>query len=875
MSDAAVSAQVAPAPTNGRIAGGKRAVSLQKEEELSTRENRLQERQEPVLQVRKNFNETAFFLPELQTDSSGNVEFGFTIPEALTRWKFQALAYTKEAAFGYSTREMITQKQLMVQPNAPRFLREGDHLELSTKVANLTSKEMTGTVQLQLFDAATMLPVDGWFQNRTANQYFTAEAGQNVTANFTIEVPYQFNSALVYRFTATSSVKPGKDSVLTNGVVQRGETVLLSDAEEYAIPVLTNRMLVTESLPIQLRGNGKRVYKFDKLLQSGTSETLQQQGLTVEFTANPTWYVVQSLPYLIENKYESSEQSFNRFYANALATKIANSSPRLMAIFGKWKNLPVSTPGSSKPGADSAGNRLLSALEKNPELKSALLQETPWVLASKNETSQKKNIAMLFDAANMSQDLASSLDQLKQFQSPNGGFVWFKGGPDDRFMTQYMLTGIGRLKLLRALPVSLNDKLDEMIRAALAYLDQRIKEDYQRLVAGKNKLNQNNTGYLQVQFAYMRSFFPDHPIPGGSFTAIHYYRKQSQLYWLGQNKMMQGMIALALDRTGDHKTAGDILRSLEQNAIVNEELGMYWKDNRPGYYWYQAPVETQSLLIEAFSQVKKDNKTTDALKTWLLKQKQTSHWPSTKSTADACYALLMTGSDWLESEPVIEIRLGDKIVRSYETTSEAGTGYFSKNFEGPFVNPAMGDISLEVKPSSDKSAAPRSQDSNNLPIWGAVHWQYFENLNSITSSSTPLKLVKKIFVERNSVSGPVLHPVADNDELHVGDKLKVRIELAADRHMEYVHMKDMRAAGLEPVNVLSSFKWQGGLGYYESTGDMSTSFFFNWLPKGKYVFEYTLFVSHTGQFSNGITSIQSFYAPEFSSHSEGIKIVVE
>jgi hypothetical protein len=413
------------------------------------------------------------------------------------------------------------------------------------------------------------------------------------------------------------------------------------------------------------------------------------------------------------------------------------------------------------------------------------------------------------------------------------------------------------------------------VSAGLAYLDKRIREDYELLLTNKTKLGQNNTGYLQVQFGYMRSFFPEYPIPGGSFNAIHYYRKQSQQYWLSQNKMMQGMIALALNRTGDKKTAGDILRSLEQNAIVNEEMGMYWKDNRSGYFWYQAPVETQSLLIEAFEEIGKEKKTTDALKTWLLKQKQTNQWPASKSTADACYALLMNGTDWLGAEPVIQIKLGEKTVSSNNVPGEAGTGYFSNIYAAPFVNPSMGEISVNVLASPDTSTRQQPNAGSSLPVWGAVYWQYFENLDRITPSSTPLKLTKKMFVEKNTASGPVLQPVNENDQLHIGDKVKVRIELSTDRAMEYVQLKDMRAASLEPVNVLSSYKWQGGLGYYESTKDLSTSFFFNWLPKGNHVFEYALFVTHSGQFSNGITSIQCLYAPEFSSHSEGIRINVD
>ncbi|HVK46421.1 MAG TPA: hypothetical protein VM488_01225, partial [Pseudobacter sp.] len=284
-----------------------------------------------------------------------------------------------------------------------------------------------------------------------------------------------------------------------------------------------------------------------------------------------------------------------------------------------------------------------------------------------------------------------------------------------------------------------------------------------------------------------------------------------------------------------------------------------------GYYWYQAPIEKQALLIEAFKEVNNDTKAVEDAKTWLLKQKQTQNWRTTKATADAVYALLLQGSNWLASTPEVQVTLGTQTIRSTEHNQEAGTGYFKEVIEGSKVKPAMGNIKVTVSNAANNAA----------PSWGAVYWQYFENLDKITHAATPLNLQKKLFVEKNSATGPVLTPVNEGDILKVGDKIKVRIELRVDRDMEYVHMKDMRASCMEPVNVLSGYRYQGGLGYYESTKDASTNFFFGYLRKGTWVFEYPMFVTHTGNFSNGITTIQCMYAPEFTSHSEGVKVVVE
>ena len=783
------------------------------------------------VKIRKNFNETAFFLPDLRTDSTGAIEFSFTMPEALTKWKFMALAHTKDAAFGTSTKEIVTQKELMVQPNPPRFLRQGDKIDLNSKIVNLSDKEMTGTVSLELFDATTNEPVDGQFRNVIPNQYFTVAAGQSEVVKFPIEVPYQFNNALVWRIVA----KAGN----------------YSDGEENALPVLTNRMLVTETMPLPMRGTGTKNFNFEKLLNSGKSETLQHYALTLEYTSNPAWYAVQALPYLMEYPYECAEQTWNRYYANSLATHISNSSPRIKEVFDKWKI------------KDTAA--LMSNLQKNQELKAVMLEETPWVLQAKNESEQKRNIALLFDMIKMSEQLNNSYAKLKQMQSSNGGFVWFTGGPDDRYMTQYIVTGIGHLKKLNAIAKGQDDKMKAILATAIPYLDRKIKEDYDDLIKYKTDLKKYTPGYTTIQYLYMRSFFPEYKIATASMTAYTYFRGRAQQTWVGQSKYMQGMIALALHRTDDAKTPAAILKSLKETSINNEELGMYWKDQTNGWFWYQAPIETQALLIEAFQEAGKDTKTVDDLRTWLLKNKQTNNWKTTKATAEACYALLLQGTEWLSSEPVVEVKLGTTIIKSTEAGQEAGTGYFKKVIEGNKVTPQMGNINVTVS----------SPNKNVSATWGGVYWQYFEDLDKITTAATPLNLVKKLFVEKNTDRGPVITPVKDGDVLKVGDKIKVRVELRVDRDMEYVHMKDMRASALEPVNVLSSYKYQGGLGYYESTKDASTNFFFSYLRKGTYVFEYPLFVTHTGNFSNGVTTIQCMYAPEFTSHSEGVRITVE
>lgn len=783
----------------------------------------------PKVLTRSNFSETAFFYPQLQTDKEGNVIIAFTIPEALTRWKMKGFAHTKDLKFGQIEKELITQKDLMVVPNAPRFFRENDKMEFDAKISNLADKELTGTAQIFFYDATTMRELSSSL-GELGVRNFTAKKGQSAMVNWNITIP------------------EGVGAITYKVVARAGD---FSDGEEMALPVLTNRMLVTETLPLPIRGNQTKTFRFEKLInQSNGSTTLRNHKLTLEFTSNPAWYAVQALPYLIEYPYDNSEQTFSRFYANSIASHIANSSPKIKAVFDSWKLL--------SPQA------LLSNLEKNQELKMLMLKETPWVLEAKDESERKKRVALLFDLNKMSNETAIALKKLQKQQLSSGGWPWFEGMPDDRYITQHIITGMGHLDHLGIKNIHDNDVVWSMISKGVRYLDDRIREDYERVLKqDKAHINDNHLSYLQIQFLYARSYFKDIPIDNLNQKAFDYYNDQAKKYWLKNSRYMQGMIALALHRYDDKITSKEILKSLKENSLNSEEMGMYWKENYEGFYWYQAPVESQALLIEAFDEVGNDQKSVDDLKVWLLKSKQTQNWKTTKATTEAVYALLLRGTDWLATESNVEISLGDLKIdpkKLPEVKQEAGTGYFKTSWSEPDIKPKMGEITVVKK---DVGVS-----------WGAMYWQYFEQLDKITPSKTPLNLKKQLFLQKNTEVGPVIEPITEKTALRVGDKIKVRIELRVDRDMEYVQMKDMRASGFEPINVISTYKWQEGLSYYESTQDAATNFFFSYLPKGTYVFEYPLVVSHNGNFSNGITSIQCMYAPEFASNSEGIRVKI-
>ena len=642
-----------------------------------------------------------------------------------------------------------------------------------------------------------------------------------------------------------------------------------SDGEQNALPVLSNRMLVTETLPMWVKSNETKTFTLDKL-KDNTSTTLTNHKLTLEMTSNPAWYAVQALPYLMEYPYDCNEQTFSRYYANALAQHIVKSNPKIEAVFNQWKS----------------SDALLSNLEKNQELKSLLIQETPWLRDAQSETEQKKRIGLLFDLNKMNNELSSALRKLKQNQLPSGAWPWFNGGYANRFITQHIISGFGHLKHLSvtsstSTTLSTGSIEMSMIQNAIQYLDTEFVKEYKD-IRKYNKdvdLNKDHLSHMQLHYLYVRSFYPEIKASKEVETIMEYYKGQIQKYWLKRSLYAKGLMTLTMHRMNDDTTAGKILKSLKENSITSDELGMYWKSNTNSWHWYQAPIETQALLIEAFSEVgvgsydvtlstvevqKETTSIVDNLKIWLLKNKQTNKWETTKATTEAVYALLLQGSDWLSVTEMVDVKVGDE-TNSPETLEnvkfEAGTGYYKTSWTGEEITAEQANVTISKK--GDGIA------------WGALYWQYFEDLDKITSAETPLKLSKKLFLKSNTDKGEEISEITKDTKLNVGDLVRVRIELRSDRDMEFVHLKDMRAAGFEPINVLSQYKWQDSLGYYESTKDAATNFFMDYLPKGVYVFEYDLRVNNAGDMSNGISTIQCMYAPEFSSHSEGVRISVD
>jgi hypothetical protein len=583
------------------------------------------------------------------------------------------------------------------------------------------------------------------------------------------------------------------------------------------------------------------------LLASGPSPF----RLTLECASNPGWYAVQALPTLDITSTDCADQVFQQYYANAMGARIVSASPSIANAIQTWIKDTAAT--------------LLASLNKNPELHAVSLQETPWIMQGGGQSGALGRLGLFLDVKHLASTQTTALQLLSTYQDNSGGFPWTKGGNPDRATTQYILCGLGKLKALGALS-SRDSALASTIEAkALAWTNQSLLINYRQDSTNKRA----DCPPLEVQYLYARSWFPDHTTDTATQTAINYYLGLAKSTWVQMNKYQQGMLALVFDRFGDKQAAQKIITSLKETSSYAPQKGRSWKDNTTGWNWYESPIATQSQLIETFSALGESQEFIDQCRTWLLLQKQTQDWSGSRNTADACYALLMNGQDWTQQNPNVLISLGDTHV---STISDTPGGYLKRQWDHDSIQPNMGNITATMVPPTGTKGKKADGAGTSSPIaWGAVYYQYFQDMNAIQASETPdLKLEKQLFIVSPKTGS--MSPVKEGDSLHVGDKVRIRFVIRSERDLDYVCLKDLRAACFEPVDVLSQYKNQGGLGYYQSTGDLSTQFYFEHLRKGTSTMEYDLFVNQTGIFSGGIASIQCLYAPEFISHSQGVRV---
>ena len=791
-----------------------------------------------ALNIRTNLSETAFFQPEILTDADGRASIRFTSPEALTSWKLQVLAHTQELAYALSSQEIVTQKELMIIPNAPRFLREGDKIEFSAKVSNLSDQVLTGNAELELFELASGNSNELDYST-DGEQAFRIEAGGSQVVRWSLTIPdgAAQQGEIGYRVIARS-----------------GE---FSDGEQSRMPILTNRIFLTSTESFYLRGRDRKTVMLDALANASSS-SLRHEGFSFELTSNPAWLAVKSLPYLTEYPYNCSEQLVNRFFANQLSYYIVSSKPKLREVFEQWKGDPEA---------------LASELAQNQDLKNALLEETPWMREAESEAEQRQRLGLLFDLNAVADRQTSTLAELRQRQAGNGSFSWFPDGRPNRYITAYVVESLVRLQLLNVLEGQVANQVEDIINRATGYLDNEAAQAFNRWLNRRELTDSLKATYspssIDIHFVYLRSgYLRKSPIPNNLQTPWEVITERLKTTWVERGLYEQALICSAFGRMDDPANAARIITSLRERALQSDELGMYWKYGE-GYRWYELPIETHTRLQEAFLYNGGTIEELEEMRLWLLQHKRTNRWSSTKSTAAAIFALLQHDNDWLSDNNEVQVRfpnapeaIWQAPLAEAQSAQEAGTGYYRMQLPATFVSPSLATVELRNRGRSIS--------------WGAMYWQFTEDIDRVVADNEgPLGLDRRVFRMVNTDAGERLEAINEETELRTGDRLRVQLIVRSDREMDFVHLKDRRAASLEPTEQLSGYRYTSGLGYYFSPDDLAVHFFIDQLPRGTFTLEYDLFVSQEGDFSNGLSQIQCMYAPELVAYTSGGRLNVE
>lgn len=841
VSQEGVKAEVYSAPPPPPIGGAKRSVEMK----MAMKEDRIEVIQnvvpEPVkapkmetppaeadlskVPVRQNLNETAFFYPDLKTDSEGNVSFEFTSPEALTKWKLMFLAHTKDAIAATLEKEVVTQKEFSVTPNYPRFLREGDELNLQSKLSNLTDKKLNGFAQLQILDAFTNEDISEKFGLST----LTAASGYNKEQAFSLDE--NGNTALTWKIKVPNNVS----SIIFKVVAKAGQ---YSDGEQKAVAILPNRMLVTDALPIFVKEGETKTFELENL-KNATSTTISNVSNTLELTTNPIWEIMFALPSLKNDQNNSADVTFNKWFADVLASEIFKANPKMKTIFEEYQNKGL----------------LNSNLEKNQELKQLLLEETPWVLESKNEGEQMQKLSLLFDVNNMRNTIQGDWDDFKKLQNPDGGFSWYQGYPSSYSTSLYILKNLGKINVW--LKDNAKDyqsqEQKELVENLVKYIDNEIGKYWD---AKKDNVWSNwAIDYLDTRNYWEKQY----PLKGKGATLKSLVKQKAKtakitdFTFFGLHRA-----ALLMNSYGLKDVSNKLMTYLKETSVDSKTQGVYWKQNLDDWGWFSSKVVNHAGALEAFNTLKpNDQKFIEDMKIWLITQKEVNSWGSSRGTSEVIFTILNSGKSWTgaESDKATVVWGGKELKPETQVT-----GYVKSSVKTDVLDKNLATVTV-TKPGPGI-------------VQGGLFWQYYEDLDKIKSSENYISITKELYKKIKTVNGEELQKISPEIPLKVGDKVTVRMILNTDRPMEFIHIKDMRAAGFEPVDVLSGYQWKNNLGYYQSTKDASTNFYIQYMPKGKYVFEYDYVANASGKFSNGITTMQNYYAPQMNSHTKGTNIQI-
>ncbi len=809
----------------GRAAGiqASDSAKTQNIEEIVT--TKIKEKDLNKIPVRQNLNETVYFYPNLLTDKKGNVSFEFTSPEALTQWKVMFLAHTKDARNAILEKSVVTQKEFSITPNYPRFLREGDELNLQTKISSLVNQKLNGFAQLQILDAFTNEDITEKF----GISQLTAVSGYNKEQSFSLAE--NGNTSATWKLKVPNNVS----SIIIKIVAKAGN---FSDGEQKAIAVLPNRMLVTDALPIFVKEGQTKTFTLENLKNSN-SKTLTNVSNTLELTTNPIWEIMFALPSLKDDTNNSADVVFNKWFADVLASEIFKANPKMKTVFDEYQSKGL----------------LTSNLEKNQELKQLLLDETPWVLESKNETGQMQKLARLFDANTMRNSIQSDWSELIKLQNPDGGFSWYQGYPSSYYTSLYILKNLGRINewLKGNISDYQSSEQKEMVKKLVSYVDNEVNKYWK--TDKDNVWNNFVLDYLDTRHYWEKEYTLKSKGATLKTSVISKAKtaKITDFTFFGLHRS-----AILFNNYGLKDVSKKLMTYLKETSTETETQGIYWKQNLNDWGWYSSKTVNHAGAIEAFQKLTPTDETfIEEMKIWLITQKEVNSWGNSRGTAEVIFTILNSGKSWTSAESdKAEITWGGKPLNP----QTQATGYVKQTVTSDNLDKNLSTVTIK-------------KESAGI-VQGGLFWQYYEDLDKIKSSESYISISKELYKKVKTENGEQLIKINENSPIKVGDKISVRMILNTDRNMEFIHLKDMRAAGFEPLDVISGYQWKNNLGYYQSTKDASTNFYIEYMPKGKYVFEYDYVANASGKFSNGITTLQNYYAPQMNAHTQGTKVLI-
>ena len=750
------------------------------------------------MEIRENLNETAFFYPQLTTDEHGRIAIKFTLPECLTTWRFLGVAHTKDMSYGSIEASAVAQKEVMIQPNVPRFLRDGDKAVIAARIHSLAEKNLTGSARLRLLDAETNAVVREWAQP------VTLKAGATADVAFPVDVVSDGLSAhplLVCQMTVSG-----------NG---------FSDGEQHYLPLLpaTERVLVTR--PISQHQPGTVTFDLAQLIPADAT----QPRLTVEYTDNPAWLMVQSLPTLGMPSDDNAISLAAAWYANGLGRYIIQQQPEAKKAFTLWK----------QEGAE--GTSLVSQLEQNQELKDVVLNETPWVLDADNETRQKQLLADFFDDNLMQNRLTSVINKLRQLQRSDGSWSWWPGMSGSFYMTVAVSEMLVRLNDLAGAQQESARLLDK----AFDFMGKEMVEEVKDLKKLEKEGNEVGfPSYKALQWLYMVAL-DGRELPSDVNRANDYLLKLLKKDIRNQTMYEKALSAVIFSKF-EPKRALEYVQSLKEYTVYREDIGRYYDTQRAGYSWFDYTIPTQTVAIEALKRITPDDlQTVREMQRWLLQEKRTQAWDTPVNSVNAVYAFLMG-----QESPLTV------------ATAHAQMKIDGRQLETPKPTAAIGYVKTSVPATAKTLTVEKTSEGTS---WGAVYAQFLQPARHIKDDASGLTVTRELLTADGK---PLTDPV-------VGARVKVRITIDADRDYDFVQVIDKRAACMEPVRQLSGYR----NGYYCAPKDNATCYYFDMMGKGRHTIETEYYIDRTGTYETGACTVQCAYAPAFHGITKSKEIKVK